>query len=686
MVNFKVVSKFDPMGDQISAIKNISRDFIDNNNHIVLKGATGTGKTFTLAKTIEKLNEIEGKPRQVLVLSPNKTLAAQLYQELKEFFPKNAVGFFISYYDYYMPESYIISKDLYIEKETSINDEIERYRNEATRFLIERDDVIIVASVSSIYGLGSPQYYEELGIILKVGQDLKRDDLLRKLIDIQYSRNETVLTRGSFSAKGDRVELYPIYEWNVVRIDFFGDEIESICIVDQLNKSIISKREKLLILPASHYVTPDHITGRALETIEEELHERIEYYLSQGQILEAERIKQRTNYDLEMIRTTGMCTSIENYSIHFDLDHNLMPTRGRGDPASCLMDYFDKDRWLVVLDESHAMLPQIRGMYEGDRSRKQNLVDYGFRLPTALDNRPLRFDEFMGKVGQVLYMSATPGDLEMGFSANNIVEQIIRPTGLLDPPITVKKTEFQIDDLITEIHKVVDRKERVLVTTLTKKMAEHMADYLQDHNIKTRYMHSEINTLERNQIIYDLRQGIFDVLVGINLLREGLDLPEVSLVAILDADKEGFLRNARSLIQTMGRTARNVNGRVIMYADKVTRSMKEAIDETERRRVIQQAYNDEHGITPETISKDIRETALTKEKEKIIKMTDEASSEEEIEAILAQLTHEMKKAAEALEFEKAAKLRDNIVEINDKRIKQNKGKTSKKGKRGRKWK
>lgn len=668
MTNFNVVSKFQPMGDQISAINSISNILAESKSkkdNIVLKGATGTGKTFTLAKTIEHLNEIEGKPRQVLVLSPNKTLAAQLYQELKDFFPNNAVGYFISYYDYYLPESYLPTRDLYIEKETSINEEIERYRNEATRFLIEREDVIIVASVSAIYGLGSPQYYRELGILLKKGEVFSREDLISSLIDIQYSRNESTLVRGSFSAKGDRIELYPIYEWNVVRIDFFDDEIESINIVDPLNKTILQKQDSVLILPASHYVTPSEITFRALETIEDELSDRLEFFLGQGKILEAERLRQRTNYDLEMLRTTGFCSGIENYSIHFDLEHDLKPSRSRGEPPYSLMDYFDSEKTLLVLDESHVMLPQIKGMYEGDRSRKQNLVDYGFRLPCAFDNRPLKFGEFMERVNQVIYMSATPGDLELGFSGGTIIEQVIRPTGLLDPEIVVKPTEAQIDDLIDEIKVVTDRSERVLVTTMTKKMAEHLADYLQEHGVKCRYMHSEINTLERNQIIYDLRSGLFDVLVGINLLREGLDLPEVSLVAILDADKEGFLRNTRSLIQTMGRAARNVHGRVVMYGDSITPSMQDAIDETNRRRAIQQAFNEEHGITPQTIIKSIKDTALTKEKEQFVKMTEKAT-DDELEALVSQMTFEMKKAAESLDFERAAKIRDNIAELKQK--------------------
>ena len=669
MTNFQVQSKFQPMGDQIQAIDKITRILSESKkkkDHIVLKGATGTGKTFTLAKIIETLNQREGFSRQVLVLSPNKTLAAQLYQELKDFFPNNAVGYFISYYDYYLPESYLPSRDLYIEKETSINDEIERYRNEATRFLIEREDVIIVASVSAIYGLGSPQYYRELGLLLKKGQVFSRDDLISSLIDIQYSRNESSLPRGSFHAKGDRVELYPIYEWNLVRIDFFDDEIEEISIVDPLNKTVLEKKDSILILPGSHYVTPADITYKALETIENELSDRMEYFLSQGKILEAERLRQRTNYDLEMLRTTGFCTGIENYSIHFDLSHELKPTRITGQPPYTLMDYFNGEKFLIVLDESHVMLPQIRGMYEGDHSRKQNLVDYGFRLPCAFDNRPLKAPEFMERVNQVIYMSATPGDLEVGLAKDNVIEQVIRPTGLLDPEIEVKKTEGQIDDLIVEITKVTSRGERTLVTTLTKKMAEHLADYLQEHGVKCRYMHSEINTLERNQIIYDLRSGLFDVLVGINLLREGLDLPEVSLVAILDADKEGFLRNPRSLIQTMGRAARNVNGRVVMYADRTTPSMQEAIEETLRRRKIQSEFNEKHDIIPQTIIKSIKDTALTKEKEAFVKMTEKAT-DDELEAMISQMTFEMKKAAESLDFERAAKIRDNITELKQKK-------------------
>ena len=669
MTNFQVESKFQPMGDQISAIEKITTILSNSRNkkdHIVLKGATGTGKTFTLAKIIETLNHREGFSRQVLVLSPNKTLAAQLYQELKDFFPTNAVGYFISYYDYYLPESYIPTRDLYIEKETSINEEIERYRNEATRFLIEREDVIIVASVSAIYGLGSPEYYRELGILLKKGDLFSRDDLMSSLIDIQYSRNETTLVRGSFHAKGDRIELYPIYEWNLVRIDFFDDEIESISIVDPINKTVLEKKDSILILPGSHYVTPAEITFKALETIENELSDRMEFFLSQGKILEAERLRQRTNYDLEMLRTTGFCTGIENYSIHFDLSHDLKPTRQRGQPPYSLMDYFNGERFLIVLDESHVMLPQIRGMFEGDHSRKQNLVDYGFRLPCAFDNRPLKFDEFIERVNQVIYMSATPGDLELGFCGGNVIEQVIRPTGLLDPEVVVKKTDGQIDDLIVEIRKVTDRQERVLVTTLTKKMAEHLADYLQEHGVRCRYMHSEINTLERNKIIYDLRSGLFDVLVGINLLREGLDLPEVSLVAILDADKEGFLRNTRSLIQTMGRAARNVNGRVVMYADSITESMQDAIDETNRRREIQEEFNEKHGIIPKTIIKSIKDTALTREKEEFVKMTEKAT-DDELESLIAQMTFDMKKAAESLDFERAAKIRDNITELKQKK-------------------
>ena len=668
MTSFNVVSKFSPMGDQITAIDSITKILSSSKtkkDNIVLKGATGTGKTYTLAKIIEHLNEIEGFSRQVLVLSPNKTLAAQLYQELKDFFPNNAVGYFISYYDYYLPESYIPSRDLYIEKETSINEEIERYRNEATRFLIEREDVIIVASVSAIYGLGSPQYYRELGILLKKGDLYSRDDLMSSLIDIQYTRNESTLSRGNFHAKGDRIELYPIYEWNLVRIDFFDDEIESISIVDPLNKTVLENKDSILILPGSHYVTPSEITFKALETIENELSDRMEYFLGNGKILEAERLRQRTNYDLEMLRTTGFCTGIENYSIHFDLDHDLKPTRNRGQPPYSLMDYFNGEKFLIVLDESHVMLPQIRGMYEGDHSRKQNLVDYGFRLPCAFDNRPLKFDEFMERVNQVIYMSATPGDLEVGFSGGNVIEQVIRPTGLLDPDIVVKPTEGQIDDLIDEFNKVVERLERVLVTTLTKKMAEHLADYFQEHGVRCRYMHSEINTLERNKIIYDLRSGLFDVLVGINLLREGLDLPEVSMVAILDADKEGFLRNTRSLIQTMGRAARNVNGRVIMYGDSITPSMQDAIDETNHRRDKQIEFNKIHGITPQTIVKTIKDTALTKEKEQFVKMTEKAT-DDELEALIAQMTFDMKKAAEALDFERAAKIRDNITELRQK--------------------
>lgn len=647
------------MGDQVDAIERLANGIVnEKRQHQVLKGATGTGKTFALAKVIERVNEIEGEPRPVLVLSPNKTLAAQLYQELKEFFPHNAVGYFISYYDYYLPESYIPSKDLYIEKETSINEEIDRYRNEATRFLIERRDVLIVASVSAIYGLGSPEHYRNSGILLEVGDELDRDDFLRSLVDIHYNRNQQALARGNFSAKGDRVMLFPPYEWNHVRVDFFDNEIEGLSLIDPLNKNVVENRDSLLVLPASQYVTPEETTKLGIGTIKEELEERVQWFMSQGKIVEAERLRQRTSFDLEMLETTGSCTGIENYSIHFE------PHRQTGEPPNCLIDFFDPEKWLVVLDESHVMLPQIRGMYAGDRARKENLVGYGFRLPSAFDNRPLTFEEFMGKVNQAIYMSATPADLEVGLAQGAVVEQIIRPTGLLDPEVVVKSTEGQIDDLMDEIAAVTHRSERTLVTTLTKRMAEHLTDYLKDHGVKARYMHSDVDTLERNKIIHDLRAGEFDVLVGINLLREGLDLPEVSLVAILDADKEGFLRNARSLIQTMGRAARNLNGRVVMYADKTTPSMEVAIGETNRRRKIQQDFNDRHGIKPKTIVKSIKSTALSRVKETRV-VAKEVTTDEELEDLVRQLTAEMRQAAEKLEFERAAKIRDMIDELRE---------------------
>ncbi|MHA2364542.1 MAG: excinuclease ABC subunit UvrB [Candidatus Hodarchaeales archaeon] len=664
MRSYEVVSDFLPMGDQGKAIETLANGIANQKiKHMVLKGATGTGKTYTLAKTIELVNQIEKRPRPVLILSPNKTLAGQLYQELKEFFPNNAVGFFISYYDYYLPESYIPTKDLYIEKETSVNDEIDRYRNEATRFLIEREDVIIVASVSAIYGLGSPEFYKSLGVLVKNGEEFSRDELLLRLIDIQYTRNETVLNRGNFRAKGDRVELFPPYEWNHVRIDFFDDEIESICIVDPLNKSILEKRDEVFIFPAKHYVTPEDIKNRALITIKKELEERLIFFENIGKIVEAQRLKQRTIFDLEMLRETGFCTGIENYSIHFE-------ERETGVPPSTLIEFFDPERWLCVIDESHVGLPQLRGMYAGDRSRKENLVDYGFRLPCALDNRPLTFEEFMGKVNQIIYMSATPADQELDYAGKEIVEQIIRPTGLLDPEIVVKPTEGQIDDLMEEIQEVLARNERVLITTFTKKMAEALADYFQENGVQARYMHSEIDSLERNKIIHDLRSGEFDVLVGINLLREGLDLPEVSLVGILDADKEGFLRNARSLIQTSGRASRNVSGRVIMYADKITESMRIAIQETNRRRQIQHEFNIKHGIEPKTIIKSIKASGLSREKEKTIKISQEIIEDDiEFEGLIKSLMTDMKTAAEALEFERAAKIRDTIKELQDQRSK-----------------
>lgn len=651
---FQLVSKFKPQGDQPEAIRKLVEGIKQGKKHQTLLGATGTGKTFTISNVIKEVN----KP--TLVIAHNKTLAGQLYSEFKEFFPNNAVEYFVSYYDYYQPEAYVPSTDTYIEKDARINDEIDKLRHSATSALFERKDVIIVASVSCIYGLGSPEEYRENVLSLRVGMEIDRNRMLRKLVDIQYERNDINFTRGTFRVRGDVVEIFPASrDEHCIRVEFFGDEIDRIREVDALTGEIMGEREHVAIFPASHFVTREEIMKIAIQNIEKELEERLEELRSQGKLLEAQRLEQRTRYDLEMMREMGFCSGIENYSRHLTL-------RPPGSTPYTLLDYFPDD-FLIVIDESHVTIPQIRGMYNGDRARKQVLVDYGFRLPSALDNRPLRFDEFEERVHQVIYVSATPGPYELE-KAPDVVEQIIRPTGLLDPTIDVRPIEGQIDDLIGEIQERVKRNERVLVTTLTKKMAEDLTDYLKEIGIKVRYLHSEIKTLERIEIIRDLRLGVFDVLVGINLLREGLDIPEVSLVAILDADKEGFLRSEHSLIQTIGRAARNANGHVIMYADTITKSMEKAINETRRRRAIQEEYNRKHGIVPKTIQKEIRDviratyaaedSAAYAPLEKIGKMT-----KDEKEQLIQNLEKEMKEAAKALDFERAAELRDIIFEL-----------------------
>ncbi|MHA1983677.1 MAG: excinuclease ABC subunit UvrB [Candidatus Hodarchaeales archaeon] len=662
---FQVVSEFEPMGDQINAIEELAQGVFKGKKHQILKGATGTGKTFVIVKMLERLAELEGRSRQVIVLSPNKTLAAQLYGEIKDFMPENAVTYFVSYYDYYQPESYLPEYDKLIEKESSINEEIDRYRNETTRSLIEREDVVVVASVSCIYGLGSPEYYENLGFDLQVGQKLPRDDILRSLIDIQYERNEQSLNRGSFRAKGDRVELYPSYEWNLVQINFgFGDEIDSIKIIDPINRKTVEEKQNIFILPAKQYVMPEEVMMSGLGTIETELEQHLIKLRQNGKAIEAQRLKQRTSFDLEMLRNTGYCQGIENYSAHFDGRFRDSNYKVNQIPPNTLIDFFPND-FILIVDESHVALPQVQGMLEGDRSRKRNLVDYGFRLPSAFDNRPLSYNEFYKRVNQVVYVTATPGDRELSYSGDNVVDQVIRPTGLIDPEVIVKSTEGQIDDLLEEIRIVIEREERVLVTTLTKKMAEHLTEYLQDAGVKAQYLHSDIDTLERNKIIRDLRLGVFDVLVGINLLREGLDLPEVALVTIFDADKEGFLRTARSLIQIIGRASRNIRGRAVLYADKITKSMREAIDETNRRRDIQTKFNDEHGITPKQIVKSVKGYALARESAEVIDQVsaDIFENEEEFEELISSLQQQMRSYAEQLEFEKAAKVRDQINEL-----------------------
>jgi excinuclease ABC subunit B len=654
MTRFELVAPFEPTGDQPQAIEKLVEGLRRGYRYQTLLGATGTGKTFTIAHVIARVQ----KP--TLVISHNKTLAAQLYAEFREFFPRNAVEYFISYYDYYQPEAYIPQTDTYIEKETSINEEIERLRLAATQALFTRRDVIIVASVSCIYGIGNPHDWGQVVIRLQRGQVRRRDNLLRHLVDIQYTRNDIDFRRGTFRVRGDTVDVFPAYQDTAIRIEFWGDEIDRLVEFDPLTGEVLRLHEAVEIYPAKHFVTPEEKLRRAIASIEQELHQRLEELRAQGKLLEAERLRQRTLYDLEMLREVGYCHGIENYSRHLD-------GRAPGEPPWTLLDYFPDD-FLVVIDESHMTIPQLRGMYHGDRSRKETLVEYGFRLPSALDNRPLTFEEFEQRVRQVIFMSATPGPYELEKS-EQVVEQLIRPTGILDPIVEVRPTKGQIEDLIGEIRRRVARGERALVTTLTKRLAEELSDYLNEMGIRTHYLHADIDTLERVEILRDLRLGVYDVVVGINLLREGLDLPEVSLVAVLDADQEGFLRSETALIQTIGRAARHVNGTAILYADRITESMRRAIEETNRRRAIQEAYNRAHGIEPRSIVKAVRD--LT---DRVREMVAEeagtagrppAMPKEELQRLIRALEKEMKRAAQALEFEKAAALRDQIFELRE---------------------
>ncbi|MFO7263645.1 MAG: excinuclease ABC subunit B [Bacillaceae bacterium G1] len=654
MDRFQLVSEFEPKGDQPQAIAKLVEGLRQGKKYQTLLGATGTGKTLTMAHVIAQIN----KP--TLVIAHNKTLAAQLCSEFKQFFPHNAVEYFVSYYDYYQPEAYIPQTDTYIEKDASINDEIDKLRHSATSALFERRDVIIVASVSCIYGLGDPEEYRKQVLSLRVGMERNRNDVLRALVDIQYERNDINFVRGTFRVRGDVLEIFPASRSEqAVRVEFFGDEIDRITEIDVLTGEIIGEREHVAIFPASHFVTSEPVMRRALERIEKELEERLAELRAAGKLLEAQRLEQRTRYDMEMMREVGYCAGIENYSLH-------LTGREPGSKPYTLLDYFPKD-FLIIIDESHVTIPQLRGMYNGDRARKEVLIEHGFRLPSAADNRPLKFEEFEQHINQIIFVSATPGDYELE-KAPDVVEQIIRPTGLVDPEVEVRPIEGQIDDLIGEINQRVARDERVLVTTLTKRMAEDLTDYLKDVGIRVRYMHSEIKTLERMQILRDLRLGEFDVLVGINLLREGLDLPEVSLVAILDADKEGFLRAERSLIQIIGRAARNANGKVIMYADTITESMRKAIDETNRRRAIQMAYNEKHGITPQTVKKAVRDVieAVKVAEQKADYLEEKKFRElakKDRQQLIARLEKEMKEAARQLMFERAAELRDLIIEL-----------------------
>lgn len=652
-MEFKLHSEYEPTGDQPKAIEELVKGFKEGNQFQTLLGVTGSGKTFTMANVIQKIQ----KP--TLIIAHNKTLAAQLYGEFKEFFPENAVEYFVSYYDYYQPEAYVPSSDTYIEKDSAINDEIDKLRHSATAALSERKDVIIIASVSCIYGLGSPIDYKEMVISLRPGMIKDRDEMIHKLIEIQYDRNDMDFRRGTFRVRGDVVEVFPSYSGSeAYRVEFFGDEVERITEIDTLTGEIRAELGHVAIFPASHYVVSKDKLELATQTILAELKEQVEYFKSEDKLLEAQRISERTNFDVEMMKETGFCSGIENYSRHL--------TGGKeGEPPFTLIDYFSDD-FLIIVDESHITLPQIRGMYAGDRSRKTTLVNYGFRLPSALDNRPLNFQEFESKINQMLFVSATPSVYEAEHELMR-VEQIIRPTGLLDPEIDVRPVEGQIDDLVSEVNKEIEKKNKVLITTLTKRMAEDLTDYMREVGIRIKYLHSDIDTLERSEIIRDMRLDVFDVLVGINLLREGLDIPEITLVAILDADKEGFLRSETSLIQTIGRAARNSEGHVIMYADHITDSMRVAIEETNRRRAIQQKYNEEHGITPTTIKKSVRDLiAISKaaiEKEEDFKKDPESMDAKELEKLSRELTKKMHQAAAELNFEEAAKLRDRMVQI-----------------------
>ncbi|MCP9744084.1 excinuclease ABC subunit UvrB [Enterococcus faecalis] len=652
---FHLASKYEPAGDQPAAIAELVDGVKGGEKAQILLGATGTGKTFTISNVIQEVN----KP--TLVIAHNKTLAGQLYGEFKEFFPDNAVEYFVSYYDYYQPEAYVPSSDTYIEKDSSINDEIDKLRHSATSSLLERNDVIVVASVSCIFGLGDPREYSQQVVSLRVGMGMDRNELLKSLVDIQFERNDIDFQRGRFRVRGDVVEIFPASrDEHALRVEFFGDEIDRIREVDALTGEIVGETEHVAIFPATHFVTNEEHMEHAISQIQEELEARLKVLRSENKLLEAQRLEQRTNYDIEMMREMGYTSGIENYSRHMD-------GRQEGEPPYTLLDFFPDD-FLLVIDESHVTMPQIRGMYNGDRARKQMLVDYGFRLPSALDNRPLRLEEFEQHVNQIVYVSATPGPYEME-QTETVVQQIIRPTGLLDPEVEIRPIMGQIDDLVGEIHERIEKDQRVFVTTLTKKMAEDLTDYFKELGLKVKYLHSDIKTLERTEIIRDLRLGEFDILIGINLLREGIDVPEVSLIAILDADKEGFLRSERSLVQTMGRAARNAEGKVIMYADKITDSMQRAMDETARRRAIQEAYNEEHGIEPKTIIKEIRDLisiSKTADKDETVVQLDksyEDLSRQEKADLLMKLEREMKDAAKALDFETAATLRDTILEL-----------------------
>jgi excinuclease ABC subunit B len=654
MTEFRIKADFTPTGDQPQAIDKLVNGLMDGHRYQTLVGVTGSGKTFTMANVIERVQ------RPTLVIAHNKTLAAQLASEFRDFFPDNAVEYFVSYYDYYQPEAYLPQTDTYIEKDSSINDEIDRLRHAATQAVLERRDVIVVASVSSIYGLGSPEDYAETILTFERAKAYDRESALKRLIDMQFTRNDMALSRGTFRVKGDIIEIQPVDEEIITRVEFFGDEVEKITVIDPVTGEVIQGKDKITIFPATHFITPWDKMEKALKDVEEELQEQVTYFQKHGKLLEAQRIEQRTRYDMEMMREIGFCSGIENYS-------RILDGRAPGTAPHTLLDYFPED-FLLIIDESHQTIPQLHGMYNGDRSRKTTLVEFGFRLPSALDNRPLRFEEFTERIGQVVFVSATPGPFEMKHSEQQ-VEQLIRPTGLIDPEVEVRPTKGQIDDLIEEIRKCINNGERVLVTTLTKRMAEDLSEYLLDIEMKVHYLHSDIKTLERLEILRDLRLGVYDVVVGINLLREGLDLPEVSLVAILDADKEGFLRSETSLIQTIGRAARNVNGKVLMYADNITDSMRRAIDETNRRRRIQIDYNELHGITPQTIQKAVREVieskriADTKEYYGLSKKDVQHLPLDDLMLMLADLEKEMKQAARALDFEHAAECRDEITRI-----------------------